>query len=83
MTINDAIEILLDIENTEQEGVFLKNTPVVGVARLGSSDQKVFAGTAEQLLAEDFGPPVHSLIIPGKLHFLEEEALENFTVENV
>lgn len=82
MTINDAIKILLDIENAEQEGVFLKNTPVVGVARLGSSDQKILAGTAEQLLAADFGPPVHSLIIPGKLHFLEEEALANFSLNN-
>jgi diphthamide biosynthesis methyltransferase len=24
---------------------------------------------------EDFGPPPHCLIIPGRLHFIEEEAL--------
>jgi diphthine synthase len=28
-----------------------------------------------KLVKEDFGGPLHCLIIPGKLHFLEAEAL--------
>jgi diphthine synthase len=27
------------------------------------------------LLKVDFGPPLHSIVVPGELHFLEEEAL--------
>ena len=27
----------------------------------------------------DIGPPLHSLVIPGKLHFLEIEMLKLFT----
>jgi diphthine synthase len=26
----------------------------------------------------DFGPPLHTLVIPGKLHFMETEALVAF-----
>ena len=27
----------------------------------------------------DIGPPLHSLVIPGKLHFIEIEMLKGFT----
>lgn len=30
----------------------------------------------------DFGPPLHSLVLPGTLHPLEEEYIKFFSVEN-
>jgi diphthine synthase len=76
MSVNYAINYLLMIEHKREEKVFTKDTFCVGVARLGSSESKIVAGTAEELLDVDFGEPLHSLIVPGKLHFVEEDALK-------
>jgi diphthine synthase len=75
MTVNQAIQNLLDIEEVRKEGVFGADTLVIGCARLGSSDRVIKAGKAASLLDLDFGGPLHCLIVPGKLHFVEEEAL--------
>lgn len=80
MTVNQAIEYLLSIEDKRKEKVFSKELFCVGCARLGSSKPCIKAGNAEKLLKEDFGKPMHCLIVPGKLHFAEEEALELFKV---
>ncbi|MFH1770106.1 MAG: diphthine synthase [archaeon] len=74
MTINEAIEILLNIENKRNEKVFTKDTMVVGCARLGGNS-KIKYGKASEVWKVDFGKPLHCLIVPGKLHFIEEEAL--------
>lgn len=76
MTVNDAIKNLLDIESERKEGVFTEGTICVGCARLGSFDKKIISGTAKELLKVDFGAPLHCLIVPGKLHFMEEQALD-------
>jgi diphthine synthase len=75
MTIKEAIEYLLRVESKRKEKVFTKDTKCIGVARLGSDKPKIVYGKAEELLKVDFGEPLHSLIVPGELHFVEEEAL--------
>ncbi len=75
MTVNDGINILLEIEEKRGEKVFTEDTLVVGCARLGSNDCTIKAGTAKELLDFDFGKELHCLIVPGKLHFKEEEML--------
>jgi len=47
----------------------------VGVARLGSDDVDVFAGTPDEVAEHDFGSPLHLLVVPASLHTVEEEAL--------
>jgi diphthine synthase len=76
MTVNEAVQSLLDIEEKRKEGIFTPDTLCVGCARLGGADMKIKAGKASELLSEDFGEPLHCLVVPGKLHFVEEEALE-------
>ncbi|PIN75710.1 diphthine synthase [Candidatus Woesearchaeota archaeon CG10_big_fil_rev_8_21_14_0_10_37_12] len=76
LTIPRAIDILREVEKERQEKLFLPKDLCVGVARLGFSDQKIFAGTVHEVCEEDFGLPPHALIVPGKLHFMEEEALK-------
>lgn len=76
MTINEAIKCFLDVEKKRKEHVFTEDTLCVGCARLGGSDYKIKAGTAKELLNTRFGEPLHCLIVPGKLHFMEEDALE-------
>ncbi|MEM3823472.1 MAG: diphthine synthase [Candidatus Bathyarchaeia archaeon] len=75
LTIREALEMLFKIEKKRSEGVICDKTLVVGVARAGSSDPTVKADFAPELLNYDFGNPPYSLIFPGKLHFIEAEAL--------
>jgi len=76
MTVGEAIGIMLDIEGMEKKGVFTRDTNCLGVARLGGNTL-IGYGTAEELRKKSFGSPPHVLIVPGKLHFSEEEYLEN------
>jgi diphthine synthase len=50
----------------------------VGTARIGSLDQFVLARRLGKLRSEDFGRIPHSLVIPGRLHFMEVEFLKVF-----
>ena len=50
----------------------------VGIARAGSPDAVVAAGSAEELAGVDFGPPLHVLVVPAALHPVEQEYLEAF-----
>ncbi|ARS88642.1 diphthine synthase [Natrarchaeobaculum aegyptiacum] len=47
----------------------------VVVARAGSPDPLVVAGTMTELAERDFGDPLHLLVIPGECHLLEADAL--------
>jgi diphthine synthase len=47
----------------------------VGIAKAGSDSPIVKADTVKALLKFDFGAPPHTLVFPGKLHFMEAEAL--------
>ena len=78
MSVNDAIRNLLRIELKRNEKMFTENTFCLGCARLGSDGYKIVYGKAKELLKIDFGAPMHVLIVPGRLHFAEEEALEQF-----
>ncbi|MEK6964312.1 MAG: diphthine synthase [Nanoarchaeota archaeon] len=82
MTVNEAIEILLKIEEKEKKGIFRTTTTVVGCARLGSSTPVIQYGEAGQLMKEEFGEPLHCLIVPGKLHFVEEEMLQEWRIKS-
>jgi diphthine synthase len=57
------------------EAGFNPDTLVIGVARLGQPDATIMAGRAADIEALDFGKAPHSLVVPGQLHFLEEDAL--------
>ena len=50
----------------------------IGVARIGSEDQFVLSAKLGRLQNQDFGTIPHSLVIPGRLHFMEVEALKAF-----
>lgn len=81
MTINTAIEQLLEIEQNRGESAYNEDTNCVGLARLGSEDQKIVVGTMRQLLAVDFGAPLHCLVIVGTTHPIEEEMLNMYKLK--
>lgn len=76
LSVSDAIRFLLKAELKRNEKIFSEKTFCVGCARIGSESQIIKAGTAKDLLKHNFGKPPHCLIVPGKLHFMEEEALK-------
>lgn len=80
MTIKTAIEQLLEVEQGRGTSAYNQDTICVGLARLGSEDQLVVAGSMKQLLTVDFGPPLHCLVIAGETHPIEEEMLGFFSV---
>ncbi|EIE20837.1 Diphthine synthase [Coccomyxa subellipsoidea C-169] len=81
MTVNTAIEQLLEIEEDRKEGAYGPDTLCVGVARIGSDTQQIVAGTMSELAGVDFGPPLHSLIIAGETHVIEQEILAQYRTQ--
>lgn len=53
---------------------------LIVMARLGRRDSKIAYGTGDSLELVDFGPAPYSIVVPGELHFLEDEALERWKV---
>lgn len=76
MSICTAVEQLLEIESMRQENAYSNDTLCIGVARIGSDTQQIVAASMAELLEVDFGEPLHSLIIAGETHAVEEEIVE-------
>ncbi len=73
MRIPEALQILKDNEREKEHGVITDESLFIGIARAGSEMPMLRAGTLLNLLRTDFGGAPHTLIAPGKLHFMEEE----------
>jgi len=80
MTVNEGLKELLKIEHEQKEKIISEETWVVGVARIGQKDCLIKFGKIKDLLNFDFGNPLHSIIIPGKLHEIEEEMLNSWKI---
>jgi diphthine synthase len=75
MTANQGLEYLMRVEFERGENLISGDTLAVVIARAGADKPVVRADKIEKLLNEDFGGPLHCLMIPGDLHFMEAEAL--------
>ena len=81
MSVNTAAEQLIEVEEVEEGNAYNpKETLCVGMARLGQEDQCIIAGTLEELLAQDFGLPLHCLVVCGEVHDLELDFLKQFLI---
>jgi diphthine synthase len=78
MDAAEGMDILMKIEARRKEGVFGMDTLCVVIGRAGSREYVLKAGPAGRMMEEDLGPPPHTLIVPGDLHFMEEEYLKEF-----
>jgi diphthine synthase len=81
MTANEAIKYMLAIEEKKKEKIFTKDTLVIGCARIGSKNPAIISGKAGALLTADFGKPLHCVIVPAKMHFVEEENIRKWMVK--
>jgi diphthine synthase len=82
MDVNTAAKQLLEAEEVHGEDVCSKDCLAVGLARIGQEDQCIIAGALEELVSQDFGEPLHSLIICGETHDLEVEMLKQFMISD-
>lgn len=81
MSVAEASQQLIAIIKKRKESLLTEASLAVGLARVGSEEQKVVACSLEKMAAQDLGPPLHSLVISAKeLHPLETEFLEQFRV---
>ncbi|MCW4029631.1 MAG: diphthine synthase [Candidatus Bathyarchaeota archaeon] len=75
LPINEALKMLLEVEEKRKLGVLSGDAVAVGIARAGGEHPVMKADFVAELAKFDFGEPPFSLIIPGELHFMEVDAL--------
>lgn len=82
MSVNVASEQLIEAEEKIGGGAYdPESTLCVGLARLGQPDQCIIAGTLGELKEQDFGGPLHCLVICGEVHDMELEALRPYLIK--
>jgi len=74
----DALKGLLETEQGQRRKVLTESSYVIIATRIGFKDQKIISGKISSLTNTDFGKPPHTVIIPGRLHFTESDALKLF-----
>jgi diphthine synthase len=70
-----AIKSLEYAEKDLRQEIMDASTLFLVASRIGSDTAQTSALTFEELKTADLGPPPHVLVVPGKLHFTELEAL--------
>lgn len=74
-----ALERLLETEKGQKRNVIKKTTFAIIASRIGFNNQAIVSGKISSLLKYDFETPPHTIIIPGKMHFTESDALKILT----
>jgi diphthine synthase len=78
LSIHDGLNALLRVEERRKRNEVTLDTLAVGIARAGSKNPTTKADSVRNLLNQDFGESPQCLIFPGRLHFMEAEALITF-----
>jgi len=66
---------LLDAEKNFKREVLSESSLAIVLGRVGMKDQETVGGAMGKLKERRFGPAPHCVIVPGRLHFTEVEAL--------
>jgi diphthine synthase len=74
MTINEGAKLLLEMQAIAGEKV-LDGALGIGIARAGANEATVKADLLMRLEDYDFGGPLHIMVVPADLHFMEAKAL--------
>lgn len=76
----DALESLIQTEKGQRRNVIGPSTFVIVASRIGLKDQAIQCGQVSSLMKADFGRPPHTVIVPGRLHFTEADALKTMSI---
>ncbi|MGM5482152.1 MAG: diphthine synthase [Nanobdellota archaeon] len=74
MTISEAVSFL-------KKAGLEESTFCIGCAGVGSGSPQIMAGSLNVIESKEFSLFPQCLIIPGKMHFMEEEMIEKFRVD--
>ncbi len=74
MTVSEAASLLLEMQAAAGD-TYLDGLMGIGIARAGASDAAVHADLLDRLQGYDFGGPLHIMVVPARLHFMEAQAL--------
>ncbi len=74
----EALASLLAMAAAKPTSEFGRDTLVCVLSRVGSRDLRIVSGPVADVVTRELGPPLHSIVVPGALHFLEKEALIAF-----
>lgn len=77
MTANEAINQLMEIEEEKKRGAISDEMEILVVCRFATESEFVVFDKVKKLREMEFGPPLHSLIIPGGMTEIEREFLED------
>ena len=72
----DALNGLIETEKGQRRKVISTNSYAIVASRVGFKDQRIISGKISSLKKRDFGKPPHTVIITGRLHFTESDALK-------
>ena len=72
----EAFSNLLLTEGSQKRNVINESIFAMVASRIGTKNQSIIAGKLSSLMDADFGKPPHTIIIPGKLHFTEDDAIK-------
>ncbi len=78
MDATEAMRLLYEMEKQKKQNITRQEDKLVVLSRIGSSEQKITYGAIKDLVGKELGKPPFILIIPGKIHFVEEESLNIF-----
>jgi diphthine synthase len=75
---NNALKGLIETEEGQKRNVITTSTYAIIASRIGFKDQTIISGKISSLKKKDFGKPPHTIIITGRMHFTESDALKMF-----
>jgi diphthine synthase len=79
MSAAEGAEVLAQLEDRRGEDVLDADPQLLAVARAGRDDEKAWRGSLKAMQGLDAGKPMHSIVVPGELSPVEEEALDELT----
>ena len=75
MTCATCARQMLEIEEARGENVYGPDSMCVAVARMGQDDESIKSCTLKEMCNIDMGGPLHSMVLVGETHPLENDML--------
>ncbi len=76
MDTSEALQILMEIEQQKKKGIIDSDKKFIAVHGIGSESSTIMYNKTLELIKRPLEPPA-VLILPGKMHFTEEEFLKS------
>lgn len=71
MSANEGLKLLIEMEKDRKEKILSGKTLLCVLGHVGSKLPKLNASYLTDLQKKDFREGLHTLILPGKLHFMD------------